>query len=88
MIISLEAFFIVVINFDSSFLSTTQAKLSFEIKSYDFLPDFAVTGALSLNVYPFVTLISFLIFSFGLKLTNNLDGFLFNFFGALKTGAD
>ena len=35
-----------------------------------------------------MTLISFLIFSLGLKLTNSLDGSLFNFFGALTTGFD
>jgi len=35
-----------------------------------------------------VTLISFLIFSAGLKLTNNLDGSLLSFFGALITGLD
>ena len=35
-----------------------------------------------------VTLNSFLIFSAGLKLTNSLDGSLFNFFGALTTGTD
>ena len=45
-IISLDAFFIVIINFDSSSPSTTHATRPLENNSYLFFPDLAVTGAL------------------------------------------
>ena len=72
------------INFFSSSLSTTHANRPLEKRSKDFLPDFAATGDFNLNSYPLVTLISFLIFSAGLKLTNNLESSLLNFFEKKK----
>ena len=52
-----------------------------------FFPDVAVTELFLLNSYPAVALISLEIFSFGLKVTNNLASLLF-VFGACKTGVD
>ena len=50
-------------------------------------PEVAKTVLFLLNSYPAVALISLEIFSFGLKVTNNLASLLF-VFGACKTGVD
>ena len=87
-IINLEAFFIFFIIAKSSSLSGNQAKLFFVNKSKLLFPDFAFTELPILNRYPPVKLISFLIFSLGLKLTKILDGSLFSYFGARTKGID
>ena len=50
-------------------------------------PEVAKTVLFLLNSYPAVALISLEIFSFGLKVTNNLASLLL-VFGACKTGVD
>ena len=54
---------------------------------YLYFPDFAVIEFFLLKSYPGVVLISSLILSLGLKVTNNLASLLF-FFGDCKTGID
>ena len=82
---SLEAFFIVLIKLYSSSPSKSQAKFPFEKNKNSFFPLLAITEA-DLYWWPLVTLISFLIFSEFLNVTNNLEGSLFKFLGSLSSG--
>ena len=82
---NLEALFIVFIRLNSSSPSINQAKFPCEKNKNSFFPDFAITEDF-FYMWPLVTLSSFLIFSFFLKVTKSLDGSLFKFFGALSKG--
>ena len=82
----LEPLFICLTILTSILLSAIQAKPDCLISNFNlYLPERAVTELFLLNSYPGVTLISSVIFSFGLKVTNNLASLLFDL-GACKIG--